>query len=279
MHVITLPDTTQYHNLFTLTDLPQGTTLFLQNASSSRISVTHSLTQPPANYNDVAFLEPDETYVLHANGLPLWVLGGLGPIVVQAATSRVALPVHSIDLPHDFYTSTKELYRRVKVDPGQTSFHDGREFRTFYEFSIAAGASVYIQANVNVDTILYDVSCIVDAGSIRVRTYAGSTGTGTYSTPLPILPKNTMSIRSTPIYPAQNTLFTGGTGVTGGTVIDTVRVVAANATAQQTSVGSKAFDQRGVGAATYYWRLENFSSGTATGVFSGWWAEILNLGV
>lgn len=279
MHVIYLPDTIQYHNFYTLTGLPQGSTLFVHNASSSRLSVTHSLTQPSPSFLDVSFIEPDETYVLHANGLPLWVLGGSGPIVVQAATERVALPLQSTDLPHDFYTSPKELYRRIKVDPGQTSFHDGREFRTFYEFSIAAGASVYVQANVAVDTILYDVSCVVDAGGIRLRTYAGSTGVGTFATPLPILPKNTMSIRSTPTYSSQNTLLTGGTGVTGGAVIDVVRVVASGATAQQSSVGSKAFDQRGVGVATYYWRLENFSNNTATGVFSGWWAEILNLGI
>ena len=49
-----------------------------------------------------------------------------------------------------------------------------------------------------------------------------------------------------------------------------MRVVAANATAQQSSVGTKQFDQRGVGVATYYWRIENFGSGTATGTFSGW---------
>lgn len=57
-----------------------------------------------------------------------------------------------------------------------------------------------------------------------------------------------------------------------------MRVVAANATAQQSSVGTKQFDQRGVGVATYYWRIENFGSGTATGTFSGWWAELINLG-
>ena len=280
MHVITLPDVLQYHNLYTLTGYDQGTTLFVQNASSFRVAVTHSATQPSPTYADITFIEPDETYVLHANELPLWMIGsGIGPIVIQAAAERVALPLSATDIPHDLYTAQKELYRRIKVDPGQTSFHDGREFRTFYEFSIGAGASVYIQANVTVDTILYDVSCVVDAGSIRLTTYAGATGTGDYNVPLTILPKNTMSIRSQPIYLTQNTLFTGGTGITGGVPIDVIRVVAANATAQQTSVGSKAFDQRGVGVGTYYWRLENFSSGTATGTFSGFWAEILNLGI
>ena len=32
------------------------------------------------------------------------------------------------------------------------------------------------------------------------------------------------------------------------------------------------------GVGTYYWRLENISNNTATGVFSGWWAELVNLG-
>lgn len=279
MHVISLPNTTQYHNLYTLTGLAQETTLFVHNASSSRISITHAASEPSPTNTDVAFVETDETYALHANGLPIWIKGGIGPIVVQAATSRVVLPVQTLDLPHDFYTAPKELYRRIKVDPGQTSFHDGREFRTFHEFSIASGASLYIRADVAVDTILYDISCVVDAGSVRLTTYAGATGVGVFGTPLPVLPKNTMSIRSTPIYPAANTLAIGGTGVTGGVAIDVIRVVAANATAQQTSVGSKQFDQRGVAAGTYYWRLHNFGSGTATGIFSGWWAEILNLGV
>lgn len=276
MIVINLPSNTTYSNLYSLSGFPAGTSLIVTNNTSTPAFLVQA-TLPPLASSDQYPLLPGQTILVHATNYPVWVRGGTGPFIVQKVTETIT-PFSGVDLPHDIYTSPKELYRRIKVDPGQTSFHSGREFRTFYEFSIAAGASVYIRANVNVDTILYDVSCVVDSGSIRLSTYAGSTGTGTYATPLPIISKNTMTLKESPTYVAQNTLFTGGTGVTGGTVIDIIRVVAANATAQQTSVGSKQFDQRGVGAGTYYWRLENFSSGTATGVFSGWWAELLNLG-
>lgn len=276
MIVLNLPSNITYSNLYTLSGFPAGTSLIVTNNTSTPAFLVQA-TLPPLALSDQYPLLPGQTILVHATSDPVWVRGGTGPFIVQKVTETIT-PFSGVDLPHDIYTAPTELYRRIKVDPGQTSFHQGREFRTFYEFSIATGTSVYIQANVAIDTILYDVSCVVDAGSIRLSTYAGATGDGTFATPLPVLPKNTMTLRSTPFYVAQNTLFTGGTGATGGTTIDRVRVVAANATAQQTSVGTKAFDQRGVGVGTYYWRLENFGSGTATGVFSSWWAELVNLG-
>ncbi|MNF79043.1 hypothetical protein D3C84_612470 [compost metagenome] len=189
------------------------------------------------------------------------------------------LPVQALDYPHDFYTSQKELYRRIKVDPGQTSFHDGREFRTFHEFSIATGTSQWFEINVGVDTILYDFQLNVDANGLRMRTFRDGTPLGTYSTALPVIPKNSMSIRSTPIYVSQNSILYGGTGVTGGTLVDLTRTIAAGATAQQSTVSANGFGQRGVAAGTYYWQLENITNGTATGTLNLFWAEILNLGV
>jgi hypothetical protein len=279
MQVVNLISDSLYFNLYTLTGYTQGQTLIVHNNTPDPLFISQASLQPAPTTSLREFIDPGATSVVYSNGLPIWIRGSVGPILVSAITERVVLPLSASDLPHDFYTSPKELYRRIKVDPGQTSFHDGREFRTFYEFSIAALSSVWFRVTVGVDTILYDVNLTVDAGSVRLRTFAGGTPVGVYGTPLPIIPKNTMSIRSTPIYPSSNSISTGGTGQTGGVNIDIVRVVAANATAQQSSVGSKAFDQRGVGAGTYYWQIENFSNGTATGVFSGFWAEILNLGV
>lgn len=278
MVVVEIPSAITYSNIYSLTGFTTGSSLVITNNTATPLFVVAG-SSPPLAESDQYPIIPGETLVFHGNGDPIWIRGGKGPVIVQNANARVASPFTGADLPHDFYTSPKELYRRIKVDPGQTSFHDGREARTFYEFSIASGTSLYLQANVNVNTILYDVSTVVDAGSIRLTTYAGATGVGTYNITVPVLPKNTMSLRSTPFYTPVNTVLRGGTGISGGTAIDVVRVVAANATAQQTSVGSKAFDQRGVGVGTYYWRIENFGSGTATGVFSGFWAELLNLGV
>lgn len=276
MQVVTIPSEVTYSNLYTLSGFAAGTSLIVTNNTSSPAFIVQA-SVPPLASSDQYPLLTGQTVLVHATSDPVWIRGGTGPVLVQKVTETIT-PFMGVDLPHDIYTSPAELYRRVKVDTGQTSFHAGREARCFYEFSIAAGTSVYIQANVAVDTILYDVSCVVDAGSIRLSTYAGSAAVGTYNVSLPVIPKNTMTLRQSPYYVPQNTLSLGGTGVSGGTVIDKVRIVAANATAQQTSVGSKQFDQRGVGVATYYWRLENFGSGVATGVFSGWWAELISLG-
>lgn len=276
MVVINLPSNITYSNLYVLSGFPAGTSLIVTNNCSTPAFLVQA-TLPPLALSDQYPLLPGQTILVHATSDPVWVRGGTGPFIVQKVTETIT-PFTGVDLPHDIYTAPNELYRRIKVDPGQTSFHDGREGRTVYEFSVASGTSLYIQANVNINTILYDVSTVVDAGGIRLTTYAGASPVGTYNTVVPVFPKNTTTLRSLPYYTPVNTVRTGGTGITGGTAIDIVRVVAANASSQQTSVGSKQFDQRGVGVGTYYWRLENISNATSTGVFSSWWAELVNLG-
>jgi len=278
MEVIYLPDTTQYHDIYALSGITPGTTLVIHNKSSDVLFVTESAAQPVASSVGHWAVETDETVLMHANGLTLWAYGAVGPLLVQKASERTVTPFGSTDLPHDLYTGPKELYRRIKVDPGQTSFHDGREFRAFVEFSIPANSSLFLQAIVTVDTILYGVTVEVDQGGLRMNTLAGGTVTTPFVTDIPVIRKNTMSIVSQPVYPTTISLKRGGV-VTGGTVIDTLRVVAAGSNAQRTTVGSGAFDQRGIGAGTYYWHLQNISNATALGVFSTFWAEIINLGV
>ena len=87
-----------------------------------------------------------------------------------------------------------------------------------------------------------------------------------------------MSIVKQPPYTRVNQLSENVGGTLSGAVhIDTVEVLVAGATAQQSSVGSKPFDQRGVSVGTYYWVFNNFSNGTATGTFHTWWAEATSL--
>ncbi len=196
-----------------------------------------------------------------------------GTIQVDPELITVASP------PLNLMTSKGGQYARLRVDPDQTSFWQGTQYRTFREINIAQGATEVLKIVVPVNTVLYDVSLTLDAGAtrlrteggaIRLRTVAGGTEGGTFATPLPILRKNNMS--DAPNIPAQNAITTGGTH-TGGTDIDVIRLVVADATAQQSSIGSKAYDQRGVGPGTYYWKLENISDSTATGVFSAFWEE------
>ena len=162
--------------------------------------------------------------------------------------------------------------RRLRVDIGQTGFFAGREFRTFREFSIAAGQTLVLRIVVPINAILSEQSVELDAGSIRITNASGGTPGGSFAETLPVIGKNNMSERPLPLYTPQIVFTAGGTH-TGGFVFDIHRVVAATATAQQSTVGNIIGDERGVAAATYYVRYENFGSGTATGTLWFFWEE------
>lgn len=172
--------------------------------------------------------------------------------------------------PLSLVTDSGGLYQRLRVDVDQTSFFQGKQYRSFRELNLAAGATRIIKNVVAVNTVLYDLSLTLDSGSIRLSVVSGGTEGGSFSEVMPIIRKNTMT--DAPNVPSQNVCTTGGT-LTGGTVIDISRVVSPGATAQQISVGSKAFDQRGVMPGTYYWKLENIGTAAATGVISFFWEE------
>lgn len=161
--------------------------------------------------------------------------------------------------------------RRIRVDTGQTGFFAGREFRTFYEFSISTGTSVYIKFVSPVDFILFEQVLQVDAGGVRFSAMTGGTEGGTF-TALPIIGKNRMAERPSPYYEAQVTAGAGGTH-TGGTAVEVFRVVSAGATAQAATVGGQLSTERGLPAGTYYLRLECLGNSTATGVYSIFWEE------
>lgn len=174
--------------------------------------------------------------------------------------------------PADLLTSEREGYRRVRVDSGQTGFFEGREFRTFREFSIPTGQSLFIKFVSPIDFILFEQSLTLDAGSVRFTALTGSTEATPFNTPLPVVGKNRMALRPLPYYVPVILVTTGGT-VTGGTIVEVFRVVAANATAQQQTVGGAAQTERGLPAGTYYLRIENIGNATATGVYSLFWEE------
>lgn len=206
------------------------------------------------------------TYIQLAAGESLYAYAHHLPAIVQLDPEIIQVSSPPLSL----LTDRGGDYTRIRVDPDQTSFWQGHQYRTFRELNIATGQTAVLRVNVPVNAVLYDVSLVLDAGSIRLRTLSGGTEGGTFGTPVPVLRKNTMT--DCPNIPAQVSVSTGGTH-TGGTDIDVIRLVVAGATAQQTSVGSKPFDQRGVGPGVYYWRLENIGNSAATGVFSGWWEE------
>lgn len=174
--------------------------------------------------------------------------------------------------PADLLTSEAERFRRVRVDVAQTGFFEGREFRTFREFSIPSGQSLFIKFSSPVDFILFEQSLTVDAGSVRFTALAGATDATPFDTALPVIGKNRMSVRPEPYYLPTVTVATGGT-ITGGTIVEVFRVIAANSNAQHQTVGGAAQTERGLPAGSYHLRIENIGNSTATGVYSLFWEE------
>lgn len=172
--------------------------------------------------------------------------------------------------PLKLMTDENGQYSRIRVDVGQTGFFAGREARTFYEFSIASGATQVIKVVAPVNTIVQMFAVELELAEIRVELVVGGTEGGTFNTALPIFKTNTMTTASS--YTPQVTMHRGGTH-TGGTVVDLLTAVSgANA---QKSVASSASENspQGFPAGTYYIRLINTDGNTANGIFRTRWEE------
>lgn len=152
--------------------------------------------------------------------------------------------------------------RRLRVDVAQTGFFAGREFRTFREWATATNSTFVIKITVPVDVILFEFHVQAEAGSARIETLRpgdGLTEGGTFSEALPIIATNTMTEKPQPPYVAQVQLVAGGTltgaGVPGVTLLDVSRIKAASNSNFAATVGGEGGAERGVPAATFYWRL------------------------
>ncbi len=174
--------------------------------------------------------------------------------------------------PADLLTSEREKFRRVRVDVAQTGFFEGREFRSFLEFDIPTGQSIVGRFSSPVNFILFQQALTVDSGAIKMTAEINGTPAGTYGTAMPVVGKNRMTTRPQPYYTAQATINTGGT-YTGGTIVEVVRVVSANASAHESTVGGSVADERGLPPGDYYIRLANIGTGAAKGVYNIFWEE------
>lgn len=172
----------------------------------------------------------------------------------------------------NYTTDRLSGFERLRVDPGQTGFFEGREFRSFVEFSLASAASVTMRFTCPVGFILFGQSILLDEGRIRFEARTGATPVGSFSVAHPIVGKNRLPERRAPYYEAQATLDTGGS-TTGGTLVEVVRVNAGTAGGQANTAGGLVSDERGLPAGTYYLTLTNIGTGSCTGVYSLWWEE------
>lgn len=267
MKIISVP--TSYENLNTLAAISVSSSFVITNYSSALITLIVSSTQPNDSDRGVP-VYPSETYYIEESDTAVWIKGSGGKVVIQE-TSEIISPFSITDLPKDVWTSDKESFRRLRVDSAQTSFFEGREFRTFKEWSTATTATYVIKAVVPINIVLFDLVISIDSGDIRVQTLVGGTEGGSFSETLPVIPANTMSSRPTPFYTSQVVLTAGGTH-TDGTLLDVLRVKTASNSNFSSSVGARPSDERGIGANTYYFRI---TLNDVIGTFKARWEERL----
>ena len=174
-------------------------------------------------------------------------------------------------------------YDRVRVDPGQTGFYEGREFRSYFEFSIdagtalAVGASRYFRFVSPVDFILQTQILEVDKGGVRVQVFITSTDGGGWSQ-VPVIAKNRSPTRrvypSGSFYVGQATFQTGGS-FTGGTQVDVIRARTASQTVSAANVGESQDDERFLPSGTYFILMQplNGVNDSSEGIYSISWEE------
>lgn len=151
--------------------------------------------------------------------------------------------------------------RRVRVDPGQTGFFNGKMFRSYIETTVpVAGPSLYFRFTSPIDFILWNQELVLCQGAINMKVYTGATPSGTW-TQRPVIGVNRMNSRPSPYYTSVCALETGGT-FTGGTEVDSIsiRTAAQNNSAQ--NVGGS-FTERGLPLGAYYGVISTLTGGLA----------------
>ena len=272
MQVVRISDTTQYLDLNTLATITAGTSLVITNTTNFPLYVIQDASQPSATTIADICESGEEIIVSGRTGQKVWVKGmeSGGPIVVQLAAGATAT-YSIVDLPEKMYSSLNEGYRRLKVDNGEASYFEGREFRSFYEYSIATGATIYLKFSCSTEFQLRYQAVTCDDGYIRVAAIAGATPSGSW-TNQPVVGKNRRSTIIQPAYVSQATFSAGGSA-TGGSVVEVIRLKTASATAQASTVGHAIDSVRGLPAGDYIISIQNLGNATVNGVYDLYWGE------
>lgn len=158
---------------------------------------------------------------------------------------------------------------RLRVDVSDTAFMEGRQFRVFYEFSIASGTSVFGRFVVPSDVIIHHRELSVVQGNLRFALSTGGTASGTW-TARTVIPVNSMANRPLPVYSSTVTSAFGGT-VSGGTEVDLVLLETSSSNAPTVT---NLAPEVGLGAGTYYVELRNTGGVALRGVYQVIWEEV-----
>ena len=150
------------------------------------------------------------------------------------------------------------------------AFREGRQYFTFTDVSIAQGATKVIKVVITSNTVMRDFFVDMVTSNVTVEIVSGGTEGGTFNSALTIQRTNNMS--TVPARVSTTTMTTGGT-LTGGTILDKFLLYAGNNANQSTARhGGEEFPV-GFPAGTYYVRIVNIGTTTATGLFKARWSE------
>jgi hypothetical protein len=183
------------------------------------------------------------------------------PIAVTLPASP--LPVHINDQPiaitHPANLVTGTTKPRLRVDPGQTGFFEGRMFRSFFNGVIpVAGPTVQFRFTSPINFILWAQTLELTQGALQLEVYTGATSSGSW-TAVPVIGLNRMTEVPLPTYASQITIETGG-NFTGGTRVDLMQVRTAAQNNTASNVGQE-FSERGLPAAVFHGRLSTLAGG------------------
>lgn len=188
-------------------------------------------------------------------------------------------PNNGMFQPH-LFTSSEEGFGRLRVDQGQTSLFEGREFRMVRKLVIPAATPTVFRFTSAVDFILFEQNLSASVGDIEFYAWRDTQGTpsGTFTAlAVPPIGKNISSQYrryNGARYASQVSLASGGdfTPTDANVYVDYDRAKTSGATAQQLSVQGGNDTVRLLPAGTYYLKFTSLS-GTAEGRIALAWEE------
>jgi hypothetical protein len=183
----------------------------------------------------------------------------------------------------DMGDGTHALRTVSSSSPVSPGFVAGREFRSFHEFSVAAGSQipagqrVLFRFALGANMLLESLELSIDDGQIRVTSHAGGVAIGAF-TAMPVIPAN--SLAGVPGYASLTVLgvtppgLPAAVGVSGSVLRDVFRVKTPPGGGASMSVPSTIDAPRGLPAgATFYVLVENIGAGPVEGTLRLRWQE------
>lgn len=282
MQIISIPSSTSYSNLQSITGYAVGTAFLLTNNTSNPLFIVQSATEPTASVYQYPVLS-GQTVVLEANTNPYWIKGHTGPVLVQLPSSSIS-PYSVVDLPDDVYTAGGQGYRRLQVDQEQASFQNNEQFRLFDRYVSVPNTSqiVYYFETTNPLFVLFRKLDLYQGGrEYLVYPTTGVTFTGTLGSPLPLANVNGHLRLDRLVHPTSGVTVRKAVGAgifnAGSVLPPNGTVCLTDGNANRASATYAPNDQKsGVAAGqSFYLVLEHIGSNNATsGQFSLMWEEL-----